>query len=96
MSQTKIANRISIGDKHDFSIEWFMTHTPYPIYEIERVGERYRITGKEREEVDGRKEEETRPTGEKVEPESKTGNAGTGKPKFKPGGKRGRSKKAGK
>ena len=51
MSQTKIANRISIGDKHDFSIEWFMTHTPYPIYEIERVGERYRITGKEKGEV---------------------------------------------
>lgn len=47
LKRARIANKISVGDEHDLSIEWVMTHTDYPVYVIERIGERFRIMGAE-------------------------------------------------
>lgn len=60
---SKVANVIGIGDKHDLSIEWFITNTDYPVYVIKRVGDRFEISGAE--EIEEKKNEKPRKTNEK-------------------------------
>lgn len=70
----KIANRVSVGDLHDLSIEWFITHTGFPFYVIERVGDRFKINGAEKEAEDVEKKTGTPDeTKQQKTPQSKSG-----------------------